>query len=453
MNALYYSDGKKVCLGSKIAQGGEGIVYSLAALSDKVAKIYKQTPCTKTQLKLRKLVSMYPVANTAWPCEIIFSDQTRKNISGYVMNRIDGLTLNNFNMQCSRSSVVGYTLTTDFFFNMTLSLIQCVQNIHAADIVIGDLNDSNILVSSSGKTTVIDCDSFQVGDLLCGVNRPEYLSPDLQEKKLDKTKRFVVHDLFSFSVISWGLFFNGTHPFAGKDNGPTNTVDRIKAGLCLGNSKYNPPPFQYDYKKLPQPILELFINAFHLKPTSPKEWENALLSYQTEIKALLNASLNLTKSKPSTQPKNKQATQSQNGNRQQQSFRNTRAQTNNRFQAKPVSNKSKPNWLKYGAASMVAAFLLSNFIDLKLKSTDEVIEDLASTRNYNTTNIELEAPKAELSSSTIPQQSYMEMHQEVFGKIPLDSSTSKKDSSTPAPEKIDFLSVHKSIFENKRSLK
>ena len=63
-----------------------------------------------------------------------------------------------------------------------------VSAIHDAGYVIGDLNQSNILVTSRGLVTFIDTDSFQVKEdgrrYLCLVRTPEYVAPELVGKDL-----------------------------------------------------------------------------------------------------------------------------------------------------------------------------------------------------------------------------------------------------------------------------
>src|SRR5205823_523526 len=71
-----------------------------------------------------------------------------------------------------------------YLLHTTRNLCAAVHAIHERGYVIGDLNESNILVNNQALITVVDTDSFQVpglgGTFRCPVGKPEYTPPELK---------------------------------------------------------------------------------------------------------------------------------------------------------------------------------------------------------------------------------------------------------------------------------
>src|SRR5436305_1951244 len=93
--------------------------------------------------------------------------------------------------------------------------------LHSRDYVVGDVNESNILVADTALITVVDTDSFQVRDpdgktvFHCPVAKPEFTPPELQGRQLHDVDRVPAHDRFGLAVLIFQLLMEGTHPFAG----------------------------------------------------------------------------------------------------------------------------------------------------------------------------------------------------------------------------------------------
>ena len=85
--------------------------------------------------------------------------------------------------------------------------------------VIGDLNESNILVSERALVTLVDLDSVQVraGSKLyrCPVGKAEYTPPELQGRSFRAMTRQPSHDRYGLAVLVFLLLMEGIHPFAG----------------------------------------------------------------------------------------------------------------------------------------------------------------------------------------------------------------------------------------------
>lgn len=294
MNTYFDGSGKRIQLGNLLGKGGEACVYDIVGQPKLAAKIYRNSPSTETIQKLYTLIKMQAISNTAWPLKLIFEDCSANKVTGYVMAKVSGCkTWSNFNVEVSRAQVSGYKYTPTFFYNMLTSFVKTLNDIHATGLIVGDINDSNILVERNGDCTVIDVDSFQVNttSLLCTVGRPEFLDRRLQGASLQSTARDELSDHFAMGVLFWQLIFS-THPYQGMGE-PTSITERIKANLHVGSKLYMPPKFQHDYNKLPISILKLFMNSFNLVPTTSQAWLSELATYEDELEAFIKDSLKL----------------------------------------------------------------------------------------------------------------------------------------------------------------
>ncbi|OIP71251.1 MAG: hypothetical protein AUK48_12680 [Oscillatoriales cyanobacterium CG2_30_44_21] len=114
-------------------------------------------------------------------------------------------------------------------------LARAVRSVHSRGYVIGDVNESNVLVADDAIVTLVDTDSFQVNDgttiYRCTVGKPEYTPPELQGMSFRDVDRSVQHDLFGLGVLIYQLLMEGTHPFGGVFSGQGEAPelkDRIK---------------------------------------------------------------------------------------------------------------------------------------------------------------------------------------------------------------------------------
>lgn len=399
-----YSRNGSMKLGKKIADGGEGIVYALS--NNSVAKIYKQSPTAETEKKLKQLSQLNAIADTAWPNELIYSDSAKKNLIGYIMPRITGRTWNNFNMASSRLSpdLSSYKQNSNFFYEMCVSLISVVRDIHASPgkLIIGDVNDSNILVNTKGGATIIDVDSFQVNNsLLCTVSRSEFLAPDLQGKSLSSTVRSKKHDQFAMAVVIYQLLFNGVHPFSGKGGvGATSPGERIKLGLCLADKAYIPPPHQNDINLLSQQLKHLFIKAFTLKPLSCNDWLKAFSDDEKQIKKFIVGSLKLNQNQKKRN--NLYGFNASNRTTGHASSAANTAKQNQQARVRPQKKtpRKQRSWMKYAASVVLCLSIVAGIKNYNAdKSTEpHPIQQIAETTyEYDQTEYEPDHSESNIS--------------------------------------------------------
>lgn len=297
------SKGSSIQLGARIGSGGEGHVFECIGLPDQVAKIYHRPPAPEHARKLQAMASMFTPGLeqiAAWPSQTI-SPQPNGQISGVLMKRIrrdfrEIINLYNPNDRKKYFSNVDFS----FLAHTAWNLAAAFETMHKAGVVIGDVNQKNILVNPQAFIRLIDCDSFQViknGEKFrCRVGVPDYTPPELQGKNFAQVDRSQNHDNFGLAVIIFSLLMMGRHPFAGVAIGH-NPIDLTQAiqgyhfayATKGGQSVLAPPPNAPPIDLLPGRVIKLFEAAFsqnsalHNNRPSSEDWLKELDSFRSTI--------------------------------------------------------------------------------------------------------------------------------------------------------------------------
>lgn len=218
-------DGRTYRLGSKLAEGGEGIVYSLVG-GQQVAKIYRTAPTDtmqrkllgmlKYQVDLRQQDTNIPLIT--WPQDLLFKDGI---FVGYVMPLVSGgFPIWQVVREDTRNKVFNGQYDWTLSLATAANLSSLVAHLHQMNITIGDMNSNNILVHPNGCITIIDVDSFDIRDrdtgehFKCTVGRPEFLPPELQGRNLSSENALFTEetDNYALAIHIFQLLFCA-HPF------------------------------------------------------------------------------------------------------------------------------------------------------------------------------------------------------------------------------------------------
>lgn len=298
---LYHTDAGPVTLGREIGEGGEAQVYEIEGETGRLAKIYKQTPTAGATAKLTWMLAHPPEdssqthASIAWPLALLYDEANK--FAGYLMPRIQGAVplLNVFNPRLREKTLPGFDRR--YLHRAGRNLATALESLHTRDYVIGDLNESNVLVTPSALVTLVDSDSFQVieqsGAQLviypCRVGKLEYTAPELQGRSFDRTQRQAEQDHFALAVLLFQLLMDGSHPFRAQWLGqgdPPPLEERIRQG-CFPHMPdppcpVRPPENLPGLDNLHPQLAELFQRCFvkghhaeHLRPAAA-EWKRAL---------------------------------------------------------------------------------------------------------------------------------------------------------------------------------
>jgi DNA-binding helix-hairpin-helix protein with protein kinase domain len=274
-----------------VGKGGEARVYRLTEDPTLVAKIWHK-PTAEREAKVVAMVANPPNNPTAaqqhnsiaWPTDIVQSPTGTPQTVGFLMPFVSGMTpvIDFFNPKTRRTKC---PLFNYFYLHRTArNLVIAIRALHERNYVIGDLNESNVLVSETALVTIVDTDSFQVWDpahaklYRCRVGKPEFTPPEMQGKTFGQIDRNIPQDLFGLGIILFQLLMEGTHPFAGNYTGqgePPPYETRIASGhfpYAFGrNVPYVPKKTAPAFEMLYPSLRHLFVRCFqdgHFSPTA-----------------------------------------------------------------------------------------------------------------------------------------------------------------------------------------
>jgi len=175
----------------------------------------------------------------AWPIDRLLTLDTSQRCVGFIMPRIPQ-TRSVFAFYNPKTRRQGSPLFHyRYLIRTARNLAAAFNALHAVGYVVGDINESNILVSESALVTLVDTDSFQVPlgstTFRCPVGKPEFTPPELQGVHFRAIDRTPEHDAFGLAVMIFLLLMEGTHPFAGR---PTDNSDPLPLGDRIAEQLY-----------------------------------------------------------------------------------------------------------------------------------------------------------------------------------------------------------------------
>ncbi|HEX6748414.1 MAG TPA: hypothetical protein VF092_14045 [Longimicrobium sp.] len=276
----------------EIGAGGEAVVYHVPGDAGLVAKIYHD-PTIERARKLALMLARPPAmpegTSIAWPLDVLLHE---RGFAGFVMPFAEGPRVFEFyNPVTRRAHAPGFHF--GLLHRAGRNLAAAFDALHAAGYVVGDVNESNLLVApADARVTLVDADSLQVRDTGGGIYRSkvgkaEFTPPELQGVSFGTVDRAPEHDRFGLAVLLFLLLMEGTHPFAVRlgeaDAAPVE--ERIRRGLfphASGEDEVHPPRLSPPFDALDAEVREMFVRAFvagyadpAARPTAA-EWRDAL---------------------------------------------------------------------------------------------------------------------------------------------------------------------------------
>lgn len=302
MSTYYLPDQSKIGVSSPIASGGEGTIHPVMGHPNWLAKIFHEGKSGRNR-KLRAMIANPPQLgpatshlHVAWPLGLLSERANSGRCAGYLMPRLTGFQ----SLQTLLNPMIRQTVwretAWDQLLRVGLRIATLVEVLHQTGYVIGDMNESNLMVRRVGadfQVGIVDTDSFQVPDgrgiHLCSVGKPEYTPAELRGQSLGTVQRSTAHDNFALGVLLFQLLAEGNHPFrAASRNG--EDVPQPEVLIQQGHWPYGTPPAPgiappFDAVPLnvfPTPIASLFQRCFeegHRNPSrrpTASDWRKAL---------------------------------------------------------------------------------------------------------------------------------------------------------------------------------
>ncbi|MCM0592694.1 MAG: tetratricopeptide repeat protein [Gloeotrichia echinulata DEX184] len=302
-------------LSVSLGRGGEACIYAVPSDGNLVAKVYHK-PTLAHAYKLQAMLANPPENPTAnlghisiaWPQDLLLTTDGSERIIGFLMPRIRGMRpiIDFYNPRTRRQHCPLFNY--QYLLRTARNLATAFVALHARGYCIGDVNESNILVSDTALVTLVDTDSFQVSEpdsqivYRCPVGKPEFTPPELQNKIFAQYDREISHDLFGLGVLIFQLLMEGTHPFSGIFQGagePPPYEARIAAGHFTYSQQRQVPyiatPIAPPWEILHPRLQELFVRCFehgHNNPQLRPSAENWLSAIGEAEDNLVTCSVN-----------------------------------------------------------------------------------------------------------------------------------------------------------------
>lgn len=296
-------NGQNLTLGEEINRGGEARIWTVQREPQQLAKLYF-TPTAQHEAKLRAMLANPPRqprdhTAIAWPTDLLYQNGS---FLGFLMPRVyDCHSIFRIYNPMLRSKLQEPFSWNAFLHRTARNLAAALELVHARGHVVGDLNESNILVTRDARVTLVDADSFQVrseqGQLYhCPVAKAEFLPPELNGTDLRSVSRTAEQDHFGLAVLIWYLLMEGYHPFQGVlQRGPS--VERVhlysmeRGFFPYHNFRVVPPPnalaLTQLHPQLADAFLRAFVNGFRNPAARPgaKEWQQLLIHAEEALVA------------------------------------------------------------------------------------------------------------------------------------------------------------------------
>lgn len=286
-----------ITLGPEVGKGGQSVVYEVVGHRDLVFKAFHDPPPADIETKVAAMIRHNQSAGIpgvshgshvaiAWPLRMRRLPDGR---IGYTMCRARGTQKLFLIYNPAVVARMGWKVDASFRRRVAYNIAVMVHAIHDGGYVIGDLNESNILVTARGLVVIIDTDSFQAeleGTLYrCPVAKLEYLAPELAGTDLGSVKRERPHDNFALGVLMFQLLMDGWHPFTGvwpTAGDPPPIAEWIKSGwFSYGGSakvagrRIMPPPGAPRFDRLSDEERDYFMRCFVAGHTAPLQRPSA----------------------------------------------------------------------------------------------------------------------------------------------------------------------------------
>jgi serine/threonine protein kinase len=266
-DTVYDDNGKIYTLKKQIGKGGEGSVY-LIDYEDYICKIYKKeknTSFKEDKIKLLIKSNIY-IDNVCFP-EVIINNK-EGNFVGYLMKKAIGEEI--------KTSIFIPKLFNKKFptwgqldiAKLVLNILTTVIEIHNKNIIIGDVNPSNILVNNDGRIFFIDTDSYQVESYPCPVGFITYTKPLHHGKNYSDYLRTKDDDIFAVMTLVFQIFMQGIKPYSFKGGGNEKENMKIATNFpynCKDGDEYHRVPEGDWYSRwlsLPKDLRDLFCLTF-----------------------------------------------------------------------------------------------------------------------------------------------------------------------------------------------
>ena len=281
-------------------RGAEGTVYQ-TNYGDYVVKIYHQKANTvERREKLNKMLE-YSINKEfiCWPEDILLTSADGEFI-GFVMKqvknpislyeKIEELDLLSKDVK-SRDNV-----SRLFLMDYCKRIAEQFFELHRHDILVGDVNESNILISKNDdEIYFVDTDSYQFDSYYSNVGQEMYTSPEYIERnsiegelRYDSPKEYN-DELFAMAVMFYRILFLGASPYKMQNGHVAAAILDREFDFFVSDTEVDESSFEtlresLVWNQTPTCIRELFVKTFRKSSRfKAEEWIDAIHMAENEI--------------------------------------------------------------------------------------------------------------------------------------------------------------------------
>ena len=245
-----------------IGEGGEGRVYRHG--SDVAVKVFAQPSAARA-------AKLHAFAGLALPPEVVAPRALAKNdrgdVVGYAMRLLDGAT--DLQRLGQRKWRAGRASNADVL-RVLGDLAAAVARLHAENVIVGDLNDGNVVVTTGALTPwLIDADSMQLPGHPCVVAHERFLDPRFYGRDLARGGVFTREtDWYALAVMAFSSLLY-IHPYGGAHAAQPTLLRRAEARISALRSDVKLPAFAAKPEILADDALAWFSRVFEHDAREP----------------------------------------------------------------------------------------------------------------------------------------------------------------------------------------
>lgn len=240
-----------------IGVGGEATVFEYKG---QAVKIYHDA----TQQRSNKLYALMPLArklppSVVAPQELVTNGKGRQAV-GFTMTLLDA-THTEIRQLAVKKYRAQAGLTSRDVVQLFLNIHRTLTQIHAAGMVVGDLNDLNLMFQGQ-QASFIDADSFQFGQYPCIVGTESFIDPQLYGKDLAAQSYYTPdNDWYAFAVLLFKSLLL-VHPYGGIHPSVHTLTARAKSCLTVFEPDVTYPRIAYNRELLSDELTNAFKRVF-----------------------------------------------------------------------------------------------------------------------------------------------------------------------------------------------
>ncbi|MEM1319436.1 MAG: hypothetical protein AAGG75_04225 [Bacteroidota bacterium] len=274
-------------LTKQISKGGEGCIYE-TNYSKYICKIFHDKSRTNMKEdKLKLMTSRLNKRGICWPTSLVYN--THAEFVGFAMEiRARGVELKQLFIKPVFQSLFPEWKRLDLV-DISIKILHKIRILHEQNVLVGDINPRNILITKARETFFVDTDSYQVEGYPCTVGLANYTAPEIQNKDFKSFLRTVKHENFAIATLLFMILVPGKTPYS--HQGGESLAKNIKKRhfpYPLGEiSGKNVPkgPWRFIWSNLSYKMKEAFFNVFTKgERIGVLEWIDLLKKYRVYLR-------------------------------------------------------------------------------------------------------------------------------------------------------------------------